>query len=394
MKITVLAQGHNPPFDSSVGQKLTELFADPRFHMFTGLSAFASQSGVQGVSQLIIAATDHLEDISIIIGVDQKATSKEALEALLELGVNTFVFYQPASPIFHPKIYLFEGEEVSTLIVGSSNLTASGLFLNVEASLCIEIDNTMADEQKIITDLKSYFGSIFDSSDPNLQPITNELIEQLVSEGIVPTEAERRIAQAKTVPKSEQNRTENLLEEIFPKRALAKIPTAFRRTKGSSGKVEHLLKSARPSAPQLGNLVWLRNSLPSSSVQGGGDGTNPTGGLRLVQARFSVDGEGIDQTTYFRNTLFGSYDWQQVKAIPLVEAATIPFHVIIKGDDQGVQNLEVRHKPSGEAGQGNYTTSISWGDLGETIRGANLRGSTLELYAPAQTGSNFTIVIS
>jgi len=46
----------------------------------------------------------------------------------------------------------------------------------------------------------------------------------------------------------------------------------------------------------------------------------------------------------------------------------------------GEHPLAIRHKPSGESKQGNYTTLISWGRLGKTIRDANLSGRTLNLY--------------
>ncbi|MEK6616785.1 MAG: hypothetical protein AABZ32_11870 [Bacteroidota bacterium] len=101
-------------------------------------------------------------------------------------------------------------------------------------------------------------------------------------------------------------------------------------------------------------MVWRRNKLPSSSVQGGRTGTNPTGGLRLVQDDFSVGKKKIKHTTYFRNKLFGKYSWKQIRTSPFIEASIIPFDVTILGEYKGKFDLEVRHKPSGEAGQGNY----------------------------------------
>ena len=40
-----------------------------------------------------------------------------------------------------------------------------------------------------------------------------------------------------------------------------------------------------------------------------------------------------------------------------------PFHVFIDGVDQGVHDLKVQDKPSGEAGQHNYTSGLHWGPL-------------------------------
>lgn len=392
MNITLLGQGFEAASENSVGKQLIKFFADKDFHTFTGISAFASQAGVNGLSKHIAAAKKHLNIITIVTGVDQKGTSKEALEALLNLKINAFVFYQPSFTIFHPKIYLFEGADKSELIIGSSNLTSQGLFTNVEASLLVSIDNSVEADRKIVDQLKDYFKGIFDFTDPNLKKLSKTIISELVKAKVVPTEEERKAAQDKA-EKAERTETENIISKIFPKRAIAKIPSEFRGTKKTTTKTAAATAAATGSASAKGKLVWTRKKLPSSSVQGGGSGTNPTGGLRLVQDDFISGGSKIDQTSYFKN-LFSKYTWKQVRTTPYVEAAKVPFEVTIKGVFHGQFDLEVRHKPSGEAGQHNYTTSISWGTVGSIISKANLIGSRLDLYAPKGKGKPFQIVIS
>ncbi|WP_276976824.1 hypothetical protein, partial [Flavobacterium filum] len=80
MNITLLGQGFEATSKNSVGNILIKFFADKDFHTFTGMSAFASQAGIRGLSKHIKAAKKHLNIITIVIGVDQKGTSKEALE--------------------------------------------------------------------------------------------------------------------------------------------------------------------------------------------------------------------------------------------------------------------------------------------------------------------------
>lgn len=395
MDITLLGQGFEAASTNSVGNQLVKFFADKDFHTFTGISAFASQAGIRGLSKHIKTAKKHLDIITIVTGVDQKGTSKEALEELLALDINAYVFYQPSITIFHPKIYLFEGADKSKLIIGSSNLTSQGLFTNVEASLLVSIDNSVEADRKIVEQLKNYFKGIFDFSDPNLKKLSKKIIADLVKAKVVPTEAERKAAQDKA-EKAERKETENIISKIFPKRAIAKIPTEFRGTKKPTkptAKAAAATAAAAGSASAKGKLVWTRKKLPSSSVQGGGSGTNPTGGLRLVQDDFISGGSKIDQTSYFRN-LFSKYTWKQVRTTPYVEAAKVPFEVTVKGVFHGQFDLEVRHKPSGEAGQHNYTTSISWGSVGSIISKAKLTGSRLDIYAPKRKGKPFQIVIS
>jgi len=392
MNISLLGQGFEAASENSVGNKLVKSFADKDFHAFTGISAFASQAGIKGLSKHIKTAKKHLNFITIVTGIDQKGTSKEALEEIVALEIDAYVFYQPSSTIFHPKIYLFEGQEKSELIIGSTNLTSQGLFTNVEASLLVSIDNSIEDERKIVEQLKDYFKGIFDFSDPNLRKLNNKIIAKLVKANVVPTEAERKAAQDKA-EKEERRETENIISKIFPKRAIAKLPGEFRGSKKPTVKTTATSAAAAGSPYAKGKLVWTRKKLPFSSVQGGGQGTNPTGGLRLVQDDFISGGSKIDQTSYFRN-LFGRYAWNQVRKTPYVEASKVPFEVTIKGVFHGKFDLEVRHKPSGEAGQHNYTTSISWGAVSSIISKADLTGSRLDLYAPKRKGKPFEIVIS
>ena len=155
---------------------------------------------------------------------------------------------------------------------------------------------------------------------------------------------------------------------MFKKRWISRKRTVIRREK------------EEPEGP----LLWKKTDLPASDVQSAKLGTHPTGGLRLTQASWEVDGGTIDQTEYFREIPFGGFDWRLERTSPRVEVTKVLFNVRIMGNDAGQYLLQIRHKPSGEAGQGNYTTSLSWGELGEVIRDSDLKGKTFSLHAPAK----------
>lgn len=400
---TVLSQGITADTDNSVGTALIKLLSSKQYHTFTAVSAFASEAGINGLSQYIEAAKSAYKALNLIVGVDQKGTSKEALEAILGLGINSRVFYQTGFSIFHPKIYLFEGDTTSQLIMGSSNLTAQGLFVNVEASVNMALDHNNPDDVKFIEDLKARFGSLFDFSDPNLQSITQELIEQLVAEKIVPTEDERKAAYEKVKelegPPSEP--VERVIRTIFPKRSLPSIPAEFRSKRApktlppadESGDVTP--EAAPDTAVEPANdaqytLAWVMHNIPGSSVQiTRSVTTNPTGMIRLVQADYYSDGQLIDQTTYFRRKVFNGLSW--VPETTDTDIAIGKFKVSILGQEIGEHPLRIRHKPSGEAGQGNYTTGISWGSLGRTIRDAGLTGRTVKLYRLSGSDDTFRL---
>jgi hypothetical protein len=136
------------------------------------------------------------------------------------------------------------------------------------------------------------------------------------------------------------------------------------------------------NTPNLGGLLWQKIKLPASDVQR--QEGNVTGGLRLVQAKWKVDGNFIDQTTYFRNDVFGYLPWSVWKTKPYSEKAEAAFDVYLLGKSYGIHELMISHKPSGESGQHNYTTILHWGDLAEIVQELNLVGKTFSLYSSPQ----------
>ena len=131
MKITFLGQGFEEKSTNAVGNYLMNYLNSTNYHSFIGISAFASESGIYGLAGFLSIANKSYRNLTLIVGVDLEGTSKEALEEILELNIDSFIFYQKEQPVFHPKIYLFEGDNETKIIIGSSNLTRGGLFTNV-----------------------------------------------------------------------------------------------------------------------------------------------------------------------------------------------------------------------------------------------------------------------
>jgi len=390
MTILYLGQGLDNESQNAAGSKLIQYLNDDEFNSFFAISAFASAAGIKGLSSHINNAKKKFDNISIIVGIDQNGTSKEALEEIAELDINGFIYYQLEAPIFHPKIYLFEGSTRTVLIIGSSNLTSKGLFNNVEGSLLIEFKSGDKEGEGLIKKLKEYNSRLFDLTDPNLFKITPEIISSFIEEGVVARETTRIKYQGKRRANSSSSLT-------IPPRETTTIPNEFRTIRRSKGTAKtNLVQTSSQgdeSIYERGQLVWIRIHLPSSSVQAVGSGTNPTGGLRLVQDGFVTGGHVIDQTTYFRNNIFGNLSWIVIGNNPLVEGTRANFFISVKGEDWGLFELDIRHKPSGEAGQHNYTTSISWGYLGRRVSEANLTNARLELYAPSNQNDPFILEI-
>jgi HKD family nuclease len=391
MNLQLLGQGYEAESEYSVGKQLMKFLVDTDFNTFIGISAFASQAGVNGLGNFIAEAKNHLERIVIIVGVDQKATSKEALEALLALEIDAFVFYQPSFTIFHPKIYLFEGTERSELIVGSSNLTMQGLFMNVETSILVSVDNSSDSDSDIIEQVKTYFSGLFDYSDPNLQKLTQELIDLLVEQGIIPDEAQRKELQDK-VEKTEKPDTENLLSTFFPKRSNTIVPPEFRRKRSRRTKHQGALEipEAIANAPisLIGTnddleLIWISKPLTERdlNVPKGGN-TNPTGSMLFKKGAL----EEIDQRHYFRDVVFADLAWTHDLRpnSTHIERATAFFRFIILGVDCGEFELTLSHNTKTDSAaylQKNSMTQISWGKAKSVVAKSELIGKICKLYA-------------
>ncbi len=131
--------------------------------------------------------------------------------------------------------------------------------------------------------------------------------------------------------------------------------------------------------------VWEKKNIPRGDLQLLTE-SNASGVLRLTQA-----GNGIDQTTYFRNNVFAKLNWQPVNGKEMAEAS---FNLVIQGVPSGMYSLELSHKPSWESDQGNYTTGLHWGNAVALIKIQDLIGKTLTMYKAQDETYQFQLDIS
>ncbi|HTB52904.1 MAG TPA: phospholipase D family protein [Ferruginibacter sp.] len=404
MKTTFLGQGFDSTSVDATGNYLIKYLNQRNFHSFTGISAFASEAGIFGLSRHIQTAKTVFKNLSLITGIDQEGTSKEALKEILNLNINSHIFYQNEAPIFHPKIYLFEGDKEIKLIVGSSNLTRRGLFTNVESSLLIEFDITDKEGASLLTNLKTYYKTLFDFSDNNLFKISQAVIDDFNARGIVPNESERkRIYSAKKA--SATPTTPNTNTVIIPRRATARIPAIFPlKPRAAASSIQQpsvtvtpaqsvVIVNPIPAIQQPKILLWQKLSLSRSDAQYVPVGTNGTGNLKLSQAGFRLNGALINHNTYFRNQVFQNLSWARTKSTSTTYEETIcNFDVTILGTSYGIQPMKLSYDPIRISNQANTPSWLHWGNTLMTIlQQTNVTGRTLNLY---QIGQNFSIEIA
>lgn len=220
MKSKIIGQGYNLEENTSAAKELIELFNSDKYDKFTCLVAFASYGGISALTPHFLRAKKNGVKIKIILGVDQKCTSKEALEEVLSWDVDSYIYYTLNTNIFHPKVYIFENSDYYTLIVGSNNLTEGGLVRNVECSLLVQdMQGT-----SVHNAFYAYWKGILDSTEDNLYPITQELIDKLYEEKIIPSDSERAVASAekRAIISSGETKT-----TIFKKSRVQKNPEGF-----------------------------------------------------------------------------------------------------------------------------------------------------------------------
>ena len=161
--------------------------------------------------------------IEIVVGVDIANTSLEGLALLLELKdlpggdrLRLDVYHEegPRST-FHPKVYIFdEAGGRSTVVVGSSNMTAAAMNQNVEANMVFRGPTTHA---LVVAADESF--TRWQDRKAYAKELTSALLEKLVAEGYVFTEARLRIRAAGMQPPKKRT-------SLFKRRPGPKKPPA------------------------------------------------------------------------------------------------------------------------------------------------------------------------
>lgn len=398
MKITFLGQGFESESKKSVGNTIIQLFKENKFSSFTGISAFASEAGAVGLSECIASGVKFYKTLNLIVGIDQEGTSKKALKEINDLGINSYIFYQKESPIFHPKIYLFEGENDTTLIVGSSNLTARGFFGNVESSLMVEFKNDNAEGVKLLKEVKDYYSTLFDFTDPNLFKISPEVINQFVNEGIVPT---RKVWKKKHKKHTSNKTPQGENDLVIPKRPTVKIPSNFKgrhKTNETVSKIVQELeigKDFKFEDKENYKLVWESGPLMERDLNiPKGKSTNATGSM-LIKKGLLKD---IDQRHYFRDVIFSNLIWNfdDKPNTSHIERAFAKIRLVVEGFDYGTYTMKLSHDTKTDTShykKKNSMTSLSWGETKDIIRRDELLGKSAKLFRENIDKVDFILLI-
>ena len=232
MNIRFIGQGLDPDSDITTGNFIIKSLESDDYNSFNAFVAFVSTGGLKNIIEKMLAFREAGGEIKLYLGVNLNATSKEALEKLLEHEIESYVVYSPNNIIYHPKIYAFQGDETTRAIIGSSNLTESGLFQNIEASVCVDFESDDENGSEFLADIYDHFNAIINQEHPSCQLLTQEVLEILIESNVVLPEAASRAKNNKINKEFGQKETKvnTRLLELFGKVKAKRPPKGFKKS--------------------------------------------------------------------------------------------------------------------------------------------------------------------
>lgn len=158
------------PLVATAGDRLKHHLSDAAagtYHTVVLVAAFAKRAGMARLLPELSSARAAGCTVTGILGIDHGGTSKEGLEDAYDACDALYVVHSTRMDVtFHPKAYLFEGSSSAVLVSGSSNMTAGGLFTNIE--LCTQVRFDLPADATLLHAVKNWIQHLTDSSQPHI----------------------------------------------------------------------------------------------------------------------------------------------------------------------------------------------------------------------------------
>lgn len=184
------------PFDQPSGSFrlidwLDNNFVDSRYHSFKCLVAFAKIRPFYKLHTNIQKWNSANKSSTAIIGIDHKGTSDLALQYCLANFDETYILHANHAT-FHPKIYLFYGNDYATIFYGSNNLTPGGLETNFEGGVLLELELNLSDDVALFNQALIGFNQLLPTTLQCTELLTPNLLNNLKSNGMLLDETTSR----------------------------------------------------------------------------------------------------------------------------------------------------------------------------------------------------------
>lgn len=337
--------------------------------------AFARENGVSAISKEL---STKAKKITLMVGIRNGVTSAQGLIALLSCNIKLFVVDTGAtSPIFHPKIYLGSNETTACAIIGSANLTYSGLNNNIEGSTVLDLNREEPKDEEFYQDIIAAFDNLQHNYPEHVISITRKRqISELLNQG--------RLEDERYSPPPRLIRLRNKATRD----GLKRIKLITKKRHVSTTKKQK--KKDTNTQNGLYELLWISKGLTERDLNiPSGTNTNATGSMLWKKGSF----EEIDQRTYFRNEVFAELNW--VKGKKHQEITSANFELSVKGINYGVFTLKMSHNTRTDSTtfkQKNSMTQVHWGqDVKDIIGKKDLLGREMRLYRKVGDKTKFFI---
>lgn len=207
------------------------------FKSFYVAVAFLKKSGFKHIQTELSEFLEKGGKTKFIIGVDHSGTTYEGLQEVIKcVGSSGEIWIQHSEEThvtFHPKLYLFEGEKLSVLVIGSNNITEGGLYTNDEASSISWLDMTNKDDLALFTSAKKSFDEWSKDGSTNILKLDSSILESLLSGGYVINEKfqrdeENKVAAAET-RKTENSDVQSTLKALFGKSEIKRSAPKYKK---------------------------------------------------------------------------------------------------------------------------------------------------------------------
>lgn len=362
MELKFIGQGLDPESDITAGNFIIDSLESNHYNSFNAFVAFVSTGGLKNIIEEMLAFREAGGEIKLYLGVNLNATSKEALEKLLEYQIESYVVFSPNSIIYHPKIYTFEGDERKRAIIGSANMTEKGLFQNIEASVCVDFESTDENGSEFLADIYDHFNAIINQEHPSCQLLTQEVLEVLIESKVVLPEAIAREKNNKINKEfgQKESKVNTRLLNLFGKLKAKRPPKGYRKTvvkKEFLAAEETAEVNVVDETTELAaGSMWIETGLMTGgsrnildlSKKGRLDGVNKFGSVSY----FGIDPENENETkdinvifggkTYIGNRIFyaeGNSNWRiRLNGETEDEEKLTTFSIPSLGQNGGFQN--------------------------------------------------------
>jgi HKD family nuclease len=208
----------NQPFTGQLGNRLIEFLESPDYHTLNVAVAFAKNSGVLRLKDSLEKFRARGGKVNVYVGVDLGVTSYEALTALLLCTDSLNVVHSESGQTFHTKLYQLFGNEKGVIIVGSHNLTAGGLWTNIESSALIPVGGFNAESIEIIRSQEDYINRLTALTDSFMTVKSKDDIDKLLQNGYIFNEVRQQVRKANA------SATDGSRERLFGNGTPAKLP--------------------------------------------------------------------------------------------------------------------------------------------------------------------------